>query len=72
MMVAIWRMWVFLLWFGVMFAVCTVVIAVALVFGVGAVLAGLLMPSRTVRGQLRSLDLNTRAAIAQVQALRSH
>lgn len=72
MLVGLWRVWVFLLWFGVMFAVCTVVIAAALALVIGAVLAGLLMPSRTVRGQLRSLDLNTRAAIAHVQALRSH
>jgi hypothetical protein len=37
---------------------------------VGAVVMGLAMPSRTVRGQLASVVLNTREAIAQVNALR--
>jgi len=60
-----WRMIVFTVWFGVAFALCTVIIAVALV----AVLVGLVMPSRTVRGQQRSLLANTEAAIGHIRAL---
>lgn len=56
--------------FGIAFALCSVIVAVALVLVVGAVVMGLAMPSRTVRGQLRSVVLNTREAIAQVNALR--
>jgi hypothetical protein len=65
-----WCAWCFCLWFGIAFAVCTVVVAVALVLVVGAVLMGVLMPSRTVGGQLRSLALNTRQAVIEVDALR--
>ncbi len=65
----IWRIWAFAIWFGVMFAVCSVIIAIALCAVLLAVLAGLLMPSRTVGGQLRSLSLNVRELVAQIQAL---
>jgi hypothetical protein len=47
-----------------MFAVCTVIIAVGLVFVIGTALMGLAMPSRTVGGRLRSLLANTEAGIA--------
>jgi hypothetical protein len=67
---ALYRVIAFLLWFGVMFAICTVIIAVALMFVVGAVVMGLVTPSRTVGGQLRSLYANTEAGIAHVEALR--
>ncbi|HWF49080.1 MAG TPA: hypothetical protein VG294_00430 [Solirubrobacteraceae bacterium] len=69
MIIAVWRIWAFMLWYGCMFAVCTVVIAVALVLVVGAVVMGVLMPSRTVRGQLRSLAQNTRQLVAEIDAL---
>jgi hypothetical protein len=69
-MASLWRLWVFMLWFGTMFAILTVVIAVTLCAVLCAVAMGLLMPSRTVGGQLRSLLLNTEAGIAQVRALR--
>jgi hypothetical protein len=65
-----WRVWVFLLWFGVMFAICTVIIGAALIAVLLAVVYGTLSPSRTVGGQLRSLQLHTTEGIALVQALK--
>jgi len=70
MIMTLYRLLAFMIWFGVMFALCTIAIAVVLVFVVGAVLVGLAMPSRTVGGQLRSLHANTEAGIARVRALR--
>jgi hypothetical protein len=64
----IWRIFMFMLWFGVMFAVCTVVIAVAFVFIIAAILMGLVMPSRTVLGQLRSLDTNVSTLVAEIRS----
>jgi hypothetical protein len=66
----VYRTLAFCLWFGAMFAICTVLIAVALVFVIGAVAMGLAMPSRTVGGQLRALQLNTSEGVAHVRALR--
>ncbi len=65
-----WRFIVFTVWFGVMFAICTVAIAVALVAIIGAVVYGLASPTRTPASCLRSLAAHTEAAIAQVRALR--
>lgn len=65
-----WRMIVFTVWFGVAFALCTVIIAVAVLAIIGAVVYGLVMPSRTVKGQLRTLDLTISEGIAHVRALR--
>jgi hypothetical protein len=66
----IWSIIAMMMWFGIMFAVCTILIAALLVLIIGAVLMGLIMPSRTVRGQLRSLDANVCAAIEQVRSLK--
>jgi hypothetical protein len=68
-MMVLYRVAAAMLWFGVAFAIATVIIAVTLVLVVGAVLMGALMPGRTIKGQLRSLDFNTRVVIAQVKAL---
>jgi hypothetical protein len=68
--VGLWRLWVFMLWFGVMMSVGTVIIGVALLFAIGAVIYGLASPTRTVGGQLRSLYVNTEAGIAHVRAMR--
>jgi hypothetical protein len=69
MIIAVWRILAFMLWFGVAFVLCTVVIALVLVLITGAVLMGLFMPSRTVRGQLASVVLNCGEAVAHVKAL---
>ena len=71
MAVAIYRLIAFLMWFGVMFALCTILIAVALLVVTGAVVMGLAMPSRTVAGQLRSVQLHAREGIALIQGLGS-
>ncbi len=65
-----WRFIVFTVWFGVMFAICTVIIVVALVAVVGAGVYGLVSPTRTPKTALRSLVANTEAGIAHVKALR--
>lgn len=65
----IWRVWAVAMWFGIMFAVCTVIIALALVCVVGAVLYGALSPTRTVGGQLRSLAANGAEAASQIKSL---
>ena len=67
---AVYRLIAFMVWFGIMFALITAAIAVALVFAIGTVVMGLVMPSRTVGGQLRSLYANTEAGIAHVKSLR--
>lgn len=69
MIIALYRVISFMLWFGIAFAVCTIVVAVALVLVVGAVLMGALTPGRTASGQLRSLVLNTRQAVIEVKVL---
>lgn len=66
----IWRLWVTAMWFGVAAAATTVVIAAALIAVLLAVLVGLVMPSRTVGGQLRSLYANSSEANERIQALR--
>jgi hypothetical protein len=63
----IWRAWCLAMWFGVMFAVCSVIIGAALVAVLLAVVYGLVSPSRTVGGQLRSLYGNTEAGIAHLK-----
>jgi hypothetical protein len=68
--VYLYRLIVFMVMVGVLTAILAMGIAVALVFVIGAVAMGLVMPSRTVRGQLRSLYANTAAGIAHVGALR--
>lgn len=65
----IWRVWCLAMWFGIMFAVLTVIIALALVCVVGAVVYGALSPTRTVRGQLRSVVANGAEAASQIQSL---
>jgi len=67
----LWRVLAFCLWFGAMFAICTVLIVVAVLAVIGAAVLGLAMPSRTVGGQLRSLYANTETGIAHVRALRT-
>jgi hypothetical protein len=67
---ALYRLIGLMLWFGVMFAICTVIIAVVLTLVIGAVVMGLTMPSRTVRGQLAALVLNARQLVIEVDALR--
>lgn len=66
----LWRLWVFMLWFGIMFAICTVIIGAALIAVLLAIVMGILMPSRTVGGQLRSLQLHTTEGITLVQGLK--
>jgi hypothetical protein len=66
----IWRVWAFAMWFGVMFAICTVIIGAALIAVLLAVLYGLVSPTRTPASCLRSLAVNTEAGIAHVRALR--
>jgi hypothetical protein len=68
--VYVYRMIVFMLVVGIIIAVVAIGIAVALVAVIGAVVMGLVMPSRTVRGQLRTLDLTISEGIAVVRALR--
>jgi hypothetical protein len=63
----IYRGLAMMIWFGVMFAVCTAIITV-----LGAVVFGLASPSRTPRSALQALAANTRAGIAHVGALRPH
>jgi Na+-translocating ferredoxin:NAD+ oxidoreductase RnfD subunit len=70
MIMALYRLIAFMVWFGVMFALCTIVVAVALALIVGAVLMGLTMPSRTVRGQLRSVVVNCGDLATEIDALR--
>ena len=65
-----WRMIAFTVWFGVAFALCTVVIVAALVAIIGAIVYGLISPTRTPKTALRSLLANTEAGIAHVKALR--
>ena len=67
----IWGLLKTAIWFGVMFAVLTVIVAGSLVLIVGAVAVGCALPSRTVRGQLRSLIANVEASVAHVRALGS-
>lgn len=67
---AIWRVWVFLLWFGVMFAICSVIITVMAAAILLAVVYGLASTTRTPASTLRALVANTEAGIAHVQALR--
>ena len=71
MILAIYRLVVFLLWFGVMFALCTILTAVALFVVTGAVVMGLATPSRTVAGQVRSVQLHAREGVALIQGLGS-
>ena len=66
----IYQLIAFMLWVGVVTAVIAVGLAVFLCAVAGAIVMGLAMPSRTVKGQLRSLLLNTEAGIAEVRALR--
>ena len=70
MICAVYRAFMFLIWFSVMLALLTVLIGAALAAVLLAVLMGLLMPSRTVGGQLRSLALHTQQGIALIQAHR--
>jgi hypothetical protein len=66
----IWDLVRFTVVVGIIVAVVAIGIAVALVAVAGAVAMGLLMPSRTVRRQLRTLDLTITEGIAQIRALR--
>ncbi len=69
-MLTLYRVLAFLVWFGVMFAICTVIIAVALVGILLAVVYGVGSPSRTPASCLRSLGVNVREGIERIQALR--
>jgi hypothetical protein len=71
MIIAIWRIWAFMLWLGALIAVVAVLAAIALVLIVGAVVMGLTMPSRTVRGQLRSVDANVCELVSRIKSLGS-
>jgi hypothetical protein len=66
----LWRLWVFMLWLGALIAVLTIVIALGVVLVVGAVVMGLTMPSRTIRGQLASVVLNFGELVDRIRALR--
>jgi hypothetical protein len=67
----IYRLLAFCLWFGAMFAIATVLIAVAVVAVIGAVVIGLVSPNRTPASTLRALQLNTRDGIERLNALRA-
>jgi hypothetical protein len=58
------------MWFGIAFAATTAVVAAALVLIIGAVVVGIISPSRTPASCLRSLYANASAAVEQVQALK--
>jgi hypothetical protein len=66
----VYRVLAFCLWFGAMFAIITVLIAVALVFVIGATIVGLVSPTRTPKSTLQALAANTGHGIAQINALR--
>jgi hypothetical protein len=65
----IYRVLAAMIWFGIMFAVCTVIIAAALVTVIGAVVVGLASPTRTPASSLRVLVANASAAVVHVRAL---
>jgi predicted membrane protein len=65
----LWSILAFLVWWGVMFALCTIVIAVVLAAVLLTAVYGLLMPSKTIRGQLQALYAFACAAVAQVKTL---
>jgi hypothetical protein len=69
-MIVVWRIWSFCLWFGIMFALCTVIIAVALAAVLLAVVYGLASRSHTPASSLRALYANARQAVVEVDALR--
>jgi hypothetical protein len=70
MIMVVYRVLAFMVWFGCMFALCTVVIAVALAAVLLAVVYGLASPSRTPASCLRSLWLNARQLVVEIDALR--
>jgi hypothetical protein len=69
MFLAPYRAIAFCLWFGVMFVIATVVVAIAVVAVLACVAFGLACPSRTPKSMLNALAVNTGAAITHVRAL---
>jgi uncharacterized membrane protein len=55
---------------GIVIAVIAIAMAVILCAVAGAVASGILSPTRTVRGQLRLLDLTIQDGAAELRALR--
>lgn len=70
MIAAVWRLLAFGIWFGVLFAICSILIAGAVVTLLGAVLFGLVSPTRTGRAGATAWLANVTAAIDLVRAQR--
>jgi hypothetical protein len=65
----IWSALKLAVWFGVAFALTTVVVVAALAGILGAVAFGILSPSRSPASSLRSLAVNASDAVAHVRQL---
>lgn len=68
--VYIYQLIAFMLFVGIVTAVIAIGLAVMLCAVAGAVAMGALMPSRTVKGQLRTLDRTITEGIAIIKGLR--